>query len=167
MRPVHAVLALAVAGWHRLPRAVRLLGPFAVMAILWWTSSQSPSDGEPSALRSWLHNGAHVIAYGGLAGAWLTVFLLRADAALRLAARHAVMALLLTVAYGVVDEWHQSHVPGRDCSAVDVGSDFLGGCIAVVLVSWSVRRHPRLPRSLPWLLLLAAANVSLATFGPW
>lgn len=167
MRLVHGALAFAVGGWNRLPRGLRLLGPIAVMMVLWWSSSKTPDHSAPSALKAWLHNSAHVIAYGGLAGAWLVAFVSRIDGELRLAARHSVVALLLSIAYGVVDEVHQSYVPERDSSVVDVISDSIGSGIALVLVSWALRRDARLPIALPWLLLAAVGSVSLATFGRW
>ena len=36
-------------------------------------------------------------------------------------------AVVFTLSYGVSDEWHQSHVPGRYASTADVGADVTGG----------------------------------------
>ena len=36
------------------------------------------------------------------------------------------VALVGAVAYGLTDEWHQSFVPGRDASILDVGVDGVG-----------------------------------------
>lgn len=166
MKLLHSFLVGAVAGWHRLPKLVRWLGPCAVMVTLWWTSSQTPKDSPPSAIRAWLHNGAHVIAYGGLGGAWLTALMTRVGDVLRLGRRRVAAAVLLTIAYGIVDEVHQSFVPKRDASVLDVLTDTTGSLLAVVLVGWALQRDPRLPRFFPWLVLLAAACVSAATWLP-
>lgn len=53
----------------------------------------------------------------------------------------ALLALGLTVGYGVLDELHQSFVPGRDASLHDVGSDVAGAALAVALFwIWARRR---------------------------
>lgn len=42
--------------------------------------------------------------------------------------------LVLTIGYALTDEFHQSFVPGRDPSWVDVGFDSLGAAIGLVVV---------------------------------
>lgn len=51
----------------------------------------------------------------------------------------AMAAILLTVGYGVLDELHQSTVPGRESSAGDVVADAVGACAAL----WVFRRAGR------------------------
>ncbi len=38
-----------------------------------------------------------------------------------------VMVTAGAIAYGMTDEWHQSFVPGRDCSFFDLMADGVGG----------------------------------------
>ena len=38
-------------------------------------------------------------------------------------------AFLLAALYGVVDEWHQSLVPGREAFGLDLVADFLGAYV--------------------------------------
>lgn len=45
--------------------------------------------------------------------------------------RAAWLALLAVSAFGVTDEFHQSFVPGRSCSAADWVADTLGAALAV------------------------------------
>ena len=45
----------------------------------------------------------------------------------------ALTATLLTTAYGVTDEYHQSFVPGRTCDPVDVAKDLAGSAAASLL----------------------------------
>jgi VanZ family protein len=50
----------------------------------------------------------------------------------------SLLAMLLTVGYGVLDEMHQSRVPGRDASALDWVADAVGAavaCLAMAVVS--------------------------------
>ena len=50
------------------------------------------------------------------------------------ALRRAVMALLISAAYGIADEVHQAFVPGRECSFLDWVMDAAGATIAVALL---------------------------------
>ena len=59
-----------------------------------------------------------------------------------------VVALLAGVAYGAVDEWHQSFVPGRMPSMSDFYVDVLGLSVAYLLVQASWKAVSRL-RSVP------------------
>jgi VanZ family protein len=59
----------------------------------------------------------------------------------------AAAAFLLTLLWGVLDEVHQSFVPGRDASARDVVADALGAALAVLVwAAW--RGTARIPRAL-------------------
>lgn len=53
----------------------------------------------------------------------------------------AGIATALAVALGMVDEWHQSFVPGRDSSWKDVLFDGLGAMAASILIAWLVERR--------------------------
>lgn len=48
----------------------------------------------------------------------------------------------ITIAYGVTDEWHQSQVPSRVGSTVDVLYDTIGAVTAagVLVLFWRARR---------------------------
>jgi VanZ family protein len=54
----------------------------------------------------------------------------------RIGVRIAVVALLISVAYGVSDEFHQSFVPGREASAYDVLTDAIGA-LAGTIACWA------------------------------
>lgn len=158
-------LDASLATWMRVPRPWRWVAPIALMGLLWWSSSQTPAPREPSVLRSLLHNGMHVVAFGALAAATWLASLPRSP---HLGARSAAArAVLLAVAYGVVDEVHQGYVPGRTSSPADVLSDACGALLAVCLLRARYWAPPR-PLGLVIALLFASAgSVALATFGPW
>lgn len=42
------------------------------------------------------------------------------------------MAILFCLFYGVTDEFHQSFIPGRNCSGADLVADGVGGCLAAI-----------------------------------
>jgi VanZ family protein len=47
--------------------------------------------------------------------------------------------ILITVLYGISDEFHQSFVPGRDPAINDVLSDAVGGILGVLCISLAKR----------------------------
>ena len=76
-----------------------------------------------------VQNFLHLPVYGGLASLWFW------------ALRHWVtesgykylLALLFTLSYGFLDEWHQTFVPGRYGTLTDVGFD-VGGAVIGLLI---------------------------------
>lgn len=56
----------------------------------------------------------------------------------------AARAVLISAAYGALDEWHQSFVPGRHPSSLDWLSDLVGALlVGFLLVLWWRARRPR------------------------
>lgn len=116
------------------PFALALVVAWA--ALIWWLSGHaSPRPAVPSPLWEWLSNLAHAPLFG-----LLTLFgagLVLRDAGAewpRVWSWRGLAVLASTFAYGVIDEWHQSHVEGRDASALDVVTDV----VAAACVLWIV-----------------------------
>jgi len=77
---------------------------------------------------------AHVLGFAGLG----------ALAALSLAGprlRTAAIAVVVCLAFAVLDEWHQGFIPWRGRSLSDVGFDLVGIALGVLLVSLSRSRR--------------------------
>lgn len=117
------------------PLALRVAAVLAWMAFLWWHS-----DGVRITARiipgSHLKHLAHVVAFGFLA---LLAWSIPRGA---LGGRVAVGATT-ALAYGIVDELHQSWVPGRTASLLDIALDAAGGVwfsLAAVFVMRPGRR---------------------------
>ena len=56
--------------------------------------------------------------------------------------RSALLAILIAVAFGAADEWHQQFIPGRSTDIADWRADSIGAAIGAVLftlLSW-IRR---------------------------
>jgi VanZ family protein len=125
------------------------LPPFLWMAVIWTLSSQAGSAQNTSRLflllLAWLAPWAgpdhvelghllvrklgHLVEYAVLAILWFRA--LRGER--RLAApASAWMALLVSVAWAVLDELHQSTVPSRTASAADVVIDAVGAALALL-----------------------------------
>jgi len=115
------------------------LSPLIVIAAIFLTSSLSGTapDSPLLLVSAPLRNFAHIPAYA-LLGASLCLALPR-----HRGWRMAALALVLTLGYGVLDEWHQSYVPGRDVSGTDLLRDLLGGSIGIGLMrrQWAAKRR--------------------------
>ncbi|MGE5251652.1 MAG: VanZ family protein [Bacteroidota bacterium] len=104
-----------------------------MMAVIFLVSSE-PSSALPNF--SWadtlVKKGGHVLGYGILAWSYWR--------GLRYRLRMRPLAWLLAVTYAVTDELHQSFVPGRHPSPVDVLLfDGLGAMLALTLLPRWVR----------------------------
>lgn len=114
--------------------------PAVAWALTLFLLSAQPQLPHPPAGFTDKHS--HAVAYGLLAlaslhglvqGQWR-----------RVDARAATLAVLLAVAYGVSDEWHQSFVPGRSSDLADVLADALGAATAAGLAwAWAILQRRR------------------------
>lgn len=99
--------------------------PVALAAVLWVLSGR-PGRDMPEAPFLGFDKVLHLVAYFPL-GLTLARALPGAP----------MIAILLGIGYGAVDEWHQSWVPYRTPSAGDLVADAIGVVLGVV--AW--RRH--------------------------
>jgi VanZ family protein len=116
--------------------AWKLWGPFlAALGAIFWLSSQSQV---PGAHYFW-DKALHVVGYAGLG-----VLALRAfhGGLARPRLIPTLLAAAVVVLWGISDEYHQSFVPGRDASALDVVADAIGMAVSVVVVAVKTRRRP-------------------------
>lgn len=111
-----------------------------------------------------IHNGMHVVAFAVLAAAVRLALHSSGGRQLSLA---SVVAVAVAVAYGIVDEVHQSFVPGRTSSVADVCSDASGAVLAVAWLRRVLENVVTRTRVLLLLVAVSCASVCLATFGPW
>lgn len=113
----------------------------AWMGLIWWTSSKGPPPGPRSySWRAVIGNFLHVPAFGFLAV--LLVATLPRTGAWPRPGRAAWLQVVGTVlAYGVIDELHQSHVPGRDLSIFDLATNVSAASVVVWLTSYLSRRE--------------------------
>jgi len=110
-----------------------VIWPLLYMAGIFGLSSipdQGVANGTLNPL-AWIspnvQNFLHLPLYGGLASLW--IWALRHWNAE--SGRKYVLALILTLVYGLLDEWHQTFVPGRFGSLTDVSFDFIGAVIGL------------------------------------
>lgn len=98
-----------------------------MMTAIFWLSSLPSSELPDFAWADWIvKKSGHVLGYGLLAASY----------------RHALgsrgtYSWLLAIAYAVTDEFHQSFVPGRGSSILDVLIfDNLGALIGLWIADW-------------------------------
>ncbi len=100
------------------------------MALIWWLSS-GPSRAVPTVpVHAAAWNAGHVVVFGILS----VLVLLAAGGEWK---RRCVVAVLVTAAYGVVDELHQGYAGlGRHSDPWDVASDAIGGVMFATALLW-------------------------------
>lgn len=105
------------------------------MLTIVYVSSQSQVD-MPG---SW--EGRDKVIHGSV---WCVLAALYALTAVRPTTRAAVVAIIAAAVFGATDEFHQSFVPGRDASLLDLLADTVGAVVGALAVTWySARRWPR------------------------
>lgn len=155
-------LRAVVGQWLRLPWWLRSFLPLAIIIALWWLSSVSPGQQPVSSWSSWLHNAAHVVAYATLSAA---IFVSAPERCLAWQGWRR-LSIVLAAIYGLIDELHQSQVPGRVCSVLDWCSDVLGSVLGVMLVAQVWDRGGQSTRALV-VVGLSVVSVAMATLLPW
>lgn len=113
------------------------LPPLAWMGLIFSFSAQPDLPSAPGPwLDTLLKKIGHALGYGILA--WLYLRALRGRFHHPTAAR--AIALCLTVAYALSDEYHQTFVPGRNGTPWDVGVDGLGA-LGAMLLEWRLQHR--------------------------
>ena len=117
-------------------------GPVVLYMAAIAALSHQPSLRPPAGTSDWIwHVGEYAV---------LSALLLRALAARtgRVGTGVAAAAMIISVAYGITDEVHQSFVPGRTASAKDVLADAAGAGLSVAAaLGLAARQGARAPGS--------------------
>ncbi len=164
-----ALLRAAGRGLLYAPRSAAWVLPAAWAALLWHLSSGAPDIAPGLDLPEWLtallFDLAHPLAFGLLA-LFLVPLLPRAPLDgqrwVRWSRPGALAVFCAVVAYGLVDETHQSHVPGRVASLFDVVSDATGAAAVLGVVGYLSRPDATRAGVVQRLLWGAAASVAAA-----
>jgi VanZ family protein len=116
-----------------------------LLGITWLSSLPDHGGAERSSLMQAAWNLAHVPLFGGLAFCVLKSLRPGEDGRARYA-----LALVLCAACAVLDEWHQSFVPGRVSSPGDVILDLVGIVgMLLLLRAWTAAREAASPPAFP------------------
>lgn len=115
----------------------RWLVLIAYAALIFYMSSQRRPLGDFHMPFASFDKLIHAAVYALLAG--LFAWAMQAWPVVKF--KTLALALLLSTAYGLSDEWHQSFVPGRDADLMDVLADFTGALLALRLLWWQATRR--------------------------
>ena len=130
------------------PRLLSWLAPVAWAAVIF---SMSASEGVLEdlpvlPLQGFIWNFAHPVVFGLLALLIVPIAPRRVQGGRRwtsMGGIGAIWTVALVTLYGFTDELHQSIVPGRDASLLDVLSDGVGATAVVVIVLYLGRQEPQ------------------------
>jgi VanZ family protein len=117
-------------------KLVRLVPMLLVMGTIFYLSHQ-PADELYLPTFYGADKIAHLIAYGTLAFSTLPIY----SFSLKKSRPFFIVVMMLFVCggYGVLDEFHQSFVPGRTVSASDVAADLCGALVVGTIWLWHRR----------------------------
>lgn len=106
------------------------------VGLIFFLSDQSGlTSGLPGAYDFILRKGAHIFVF-----AILFLLLIRAFKNYGLSDKKALLwAFIFTVFYAVTDEYHQTFIPQRVGSPIDVGIDSVG---VVFITLWQMKKQP-------------------------
>lgn len=110
-----------------------LIPPVLYAALIFYLSSKSF---EGTHLEHGLDKGIHLLVYAGLG-----YLILRAFSKNRWEKGKYIWATTLVFLYGISDEIHQSFVPGREFSILDMVADGAGGMVAAVVCAVAESRR--------------------------
>jgi VanZ family protein len=103
------------------------------MGMIFWLSSRSSLPSPPGISYAISANAGHFLVFFALA----TFILFGLGAGKQASRRELYIAGALALLYGVSDELHQSFVPGRDASVLDLAADAAGIVVALAwVVTW-------------------------------
>lgn len=108
----------------------RILPAAWCMATIWWLSDRSTFPRPPGDWLDW-----NILAHFGIFGTLGISLWFGLGMNGRLTDRErSIYAIVLTVAYGMLDEFHQRYTPGRQSDPFDVLVDFLGAATFVLVI---------------------------------
>lgn len=110
----------------------RWIPPLVWMGVIFFVSAQPTVPSVPGRWDLLLKKGMHVLAYGLLT--WLYLRALRGNWSRD--ARVRVVSAGLALAYALSDEYHQTFVPGRNGTLIDVVIDGVGVSGVMLLDYW-------------------------------
>ena len=114
-------------------KLLRLLPALLVTGAI-FASASLPGKYQPSFLHGGVDKYAHALAYGILAASFLFAF--GRNLPRRFPLRVSTATIFICLAYGGLEEWYQSIIPGRRPDKVDLEADMIG--VIVVILFWVV-----------------------------
>ena len=120
------------------------LPPLMLMVLIFILSS-IPMDGESEhlkflmELKPTVQNLLHIPLFGLLAYLWLNALTKNGCPA----KKKLIITIIITVSYGLLDEFHQTFVPGRHGSLIDILLNLVGILMGILFFSFYRSRKKR------------------------
>lgn len=114
-------------------KLLRLVAPLLVTVAIFAMASL-PGRYQPAFLHGGVDKYAHALAYGILAASFLFAF--GSNLARRFPLRISITTIFVCLAYGGLEEWYQSLIPGRRPDKVDLEADMIG--VIIVILFWVI-----------------------------
>jgi VanZ family protein len=162
---VLGAVAAAGAALLRLPRWAFALAAIAWAALIWALSARAGQPGAGHWAWNYAENLGHAFLFGVLA-LWMALAVPRRDSPFpwsSLGGANAAAVFALALAWGAVDEWHQSRVPNRCASALDLVTD-VAGIAAVLAIARYAGREGARERTAQAILALGFAACCASAF---
>ena len=117
-------------------RIIRWIPAIIIMGIIYIASSTPGFDLPDFGIMDLLaKKGGHLLGYALLGAAY--AYACKRDGLI--VRSKVILSGILIVLYACIDEWHQSFIPGRNPSFLDIGIDIIGGFLGIVLLTWLSR----------------------------
>jgi VanZ family protein len=156
------LLWMAVTVWFSTDTASAEHTSQLLLPVLRWLLPWA-THGQLDTVHRLLRKGAHLTEYAILAALWYRAFMRERNLSARAA---SWAAFAISLAWAALDEWHQSFVPSRTSSAVDVALDSAGAALALV-VDWRAWRGMLDGASAILLWLAAVGGAAVIAVNAW
>lgn len=123
-------------------RIVLSIIPFIYMALIWYMSSNPDDlilDLPSSATDRFIKEALHLVEFAIL----YVLFVVALVANHKLTAAASLTAAIIAGLYGIIDELHQSFVPARSATLIDVIKDIVGVLAVYFHIQYHYFKHKR------------------------
>lgn len=123
-------------------RIVLSIIPFIYMALIWYMSSNPDDlilDLPSSATDRFIKEALHLVEFAIL----YVLFVVALAANHKLTAAASLTAAIIAGLYGIIDELHQSFVPARSATLIDVIKDIVGVLAVYFHIQYHYFKHQR------------------------
>ncbi|OIK03776.1 VanZ family protein [Bacillus sp. MUM 13] len=123
-------------------RIILTILPFIYMGVIWFLSGHSDNlvmELPSSSADRFIKEAMHLIEFAIL----YALFAAALAAHTKLTARSSLFAAVIACLYALLDEFHQSFVPSRDASLIDIVKDFIGIAAVYFHVGYHYFKHHR------------------------
>ena len=121
-------------GWFEKRRTASIFMLMLIAIEIFYFSSLSSSGGAGGNI--WIPRIYHFAVF--FLFAFFLFAVIKKDKKIK--AKYIVIVVIISIVYAVLDEFHQTFVPGRDASIRDILTDTLGIFLLIAIYSYSIKK---------------------------